>query len=109
MCIHREFSSDYRGDCFGFAAKKSFCPNNFWKRSRSNPKSMSDSADLRFEAISSSISPSAPRRTPWQARFKAGRATVPFFAHLKRTMYYTLCRVAERAGVACKEAADFAD
>ncbi len=28
---------------------------------------------------------------------------VPFFAHLNRTMYYTLCRVAERAGLAYKE------
>jgi len=28
---------------------------------------------------------------------------VPFFAHLNRTMYYTLCRVAERAGLAHKE------
>jgi hypothetical protein len=28
---------------------------------------------------------------------------VPFFAHLNRTMYYTLCRVAERAGLARKE------
>jgi hypothetical protein len=30
---------------------------------------------------------------------------VPFFAHLNRTMYYTLCRVAERAGLAHKELA----
>jgi hypothetical protein len=30
---------------------------------------------------------------------------VPFFAHLNRTMYYTLCRVAERAGLALKEPA----
>ena len=29
--------------------------------------------------------------------------TVPFYAHLNRTMYYTLCRVAERAGIAHKE------
>src|SRR5436305_1616649 len=28
---------------------------------------------------------------------------VPFFAGLNRTMYYTLCRVAERAGLAHKE------
>src|ERR671925_1434044 len=28
---------------------------------------------------------------------------VPFFAQLNRTMYYTLCRVAERAGLARKE------
>jgi hypothetical protein len=28
---------------------------------------------------------------------------VPFFAHLNRTMYYTLCRVAERAGLAHRE------
>ena len=28
---------------------------------------------------------------------------VPFFAGLNRTMYYTLCRVAERAGLARKE------
>jgi hypothetical protein len=28
---------------------------------------------------------------------------VPFFANLNRTMYYTLCRVAERAGLAHKE------
>jgi len=28
---------------------------------------------------------------------------VPFFASLNRTMYYTLCRVAERAGLAHKE------
>jgi hypothetical protein len=28
---------------------------------------------------------------------------VPFFAHLNRTMYYTLCRVAERAGLGHKE------
>src|SRR5437870_3623317 len=28
---------------------------------------------------------------------------VPFFAGLNRTMYYTLCRVAERAGIARKE------
>ena len=28
---------------------------------------------------------------------------VPFFASLNRTMYYTLCRVAEQAGVAQKE------
>ena len=28
---------------------------------------------------------------------------VPFFASLNRTMYYTLCRVAERAGLARKE------
>jgi hypothetical protein len=30
---------------------------------------------------------------------------VPFFASLNRTMYYTLCRVAERAGLAHKEPA----
>ncbi len=30
-------------------------------------------------------------------------AILPFFAHLNRTMYYTLCRVAERAGLAHKE------
>src|SRR5437762_2909601 len=30
ICIHWEFSSDYRGDCFSFAAKKFSCPNNFW-------------------------------------------------------------------------------
>jgi len=29
--------------------------------------------------------------------------TVPFFAHLNRTMYYTCCRVAERAKVGHKE------
>jgi hypothetical protein len=29
--------------------------------------------------------------------------TVPLFAHLNRTMYYTLCRVAEQAGLAHKE------
>ena len=29
--------------------------------------------------------------------------TVPFFASLNRTMYYTLCRVAERAGLGQKE------
>src|SRR5215469_12492717 len=28
---------------------------------------------------------------------------VPFFAHLNRTMYYSCCRVAERAGVGHKE------
>ena len=28
---------------------------------------------------------------------------VPFYANLNRTMYYTLCRVAERAGLAHKE------
>src|SRR5438552_13632588 len=28
---------------------------------------------------------------------------IPFFAGLNRTMYYTLCRVAERAGLARKE------
>ena len=28
---------------------------------------------------------------------------VPFFAHLNRTMYYTLCRVAERANLGHKE------
>jgi len=27
-CIHLEFGSDYRGDCFSFAAAKSFCPIN---------------------------------------------------------------------------------
>src|SRR5215467_6313027 len=29
--------------------------------------------------------------------------TVPFYAHLNRMMYYTLCHVAERAGLAHKE------
>jgi hypothetical protein len=32
-------------------------------------------------------------------------AIVPFFANLNRTMYHTLCRVAERAGLAHKEPA----
>jgi hypothetical protein len=36
---------------------------------------------------------------------RAGRRQeiVPFFAHLNRIMYYTFCRVAERAGLAHKE------
>jgi hypothetical protein len=36
---------------------------------------------------------------------RAGRRQeiVPFFAQLNRTMYYTFCRVAERAGIAHKE------
>jgi hypothetical protein len=36
---------------------------------------------------------------------RAGRRQeiVPFFAHLNRTMYYTFCRVAERAGLARKD------
>src|SRR6267378_4434244 len=71
ICIHPEFSSDYREDCFSVAVRKSFCRNNFWRRFLFKLKCMSSWADLRFGAISWWISPSARRRTRQEINIKA--------------------------------------
>ena len=71
ICIHPEFSSDYREDCFSFAVRKSFCRTKLWRRFLFKLKCISSSADLRFGAISWWISPSALRRTRYEINIKA--------------------------------------
>src|SRR3989442_854807 len=71
-CTHREFNSDYRGDCSSFAARKFFFPMNFWRGSRSRRKYTSGSAGLRFRAIFWWISRSGPRKMPSELNSRAG-------------------------------------
>src|SRR5216117_1894783 len=71
-CTHREFNSDYRGDCSSFAARKFFFPMNFWRGSRSRRKYTSASAGLRFRAIFWWISRSGPRKMPSELNSRAG-------------------------------------
>src|SRR5881396_3763247 len=71
-CTHREFNSDYRGDCSSFAARKFFFPMNFWRGSRSRRKYTSGSTGLRFRAIFWWISRSGPRKMPSELNSRAG-------------------------------------
>src|SRR6267143_5957862 len=80
ICIHPEFSSDYREDCFSVAVRKSFCRNNFWRRFLFKLKCISSSADLRFGAISWWISPSARRRgtgRDWRTESRDDSSPIP--------------------------------
>src|SRR5437899_12681041 len=104
ICTHLGFNSDYRAGCFNCVGEEVLLSDQLLE-------AISLEAQLHLQL----------RRPPIQGNFLVDitvraaqkalgndqgarrQEIVPFFASLNRTMYYTLSRVAERAGLARKE------
>src|SRR2546425_9274145 len=103
ICTHRGFNSDYRAGCFNCVGEEVLLSDQLLEAISLEaqlhlhlgkpPIQGNFLVDITVLAAQSALENQSGRR----------QELVPFFASLNRTMYYTLSRVAERAGLARKE------